>query len=296
VEAVSRVGTNPFNSWGGNWSFDFEGQPMSFERIEIDSTFFRLFGVTYEPTGADPRSQMAIYTNRPGYNALRAAETDNAVTIGGNQSMTVVGVLSDFNFRPLQEAQGLLMMHESDNLWTEVFAVKVAAGGDLGAVSERVAGEYAAFAGNDRFEWTWADDEVWEFYERERRTSRIMAAFTALVMLIMFMGIFAMSIYILRGKEKEIAIRKVNGSTIGEVLALLGRQSVVSVAVAFCVAVPAAWWAMTRWLEGFPYRVGVAWWVFVAAGAAVLAITFACVGWQSWRAASANPVKSLKAE
>jgi putative ABC transport system permease protein len=177
-----------------------------------------------------------------------------------------------------------------------VIAVKIAAGGDFIAASERVVKEYAAFVGTDRFEWEWADDTVYEFYEAERRTSRIMGAFTVLVMLIMFMGIFAMSLYVLRQKEREIAIRKVNGSTIGEILALLGRQSLVSVATAFVVACPVAWWAMSRWLEGFPYRIPVAWWTFVAAGLLVLALTFICVGWQSWRAATANPVKSLKSE
>ncbi len=121
-----------------------------------------------------------------------------------------------------------------------------------------------------------------------------MGAFTVLVMLIMFMGIFAMSIYILRQKEKEIAIRKVNGSTIGEILALLSRQSVVSVVIAFIVAVPVSWWAMTRWLQGFPYRIDITPWPFIVAGAVVLLLSFACVGWQSWRAATANPVESLK--
>ena len=297
VEAVSRLGRNPFNSWGGNWSFSFEGEPLSFERFEVDSTFFRLFGVTIEPTGVDPKAGNAIYLNRMGYNALRVAENDNTVRINENAVFPVVGILSDFNFRPLHEAQGSMMLSiNEDNLWAGALAVKISAGSDLVATSKRVTDEFARFAGTDRFEWEWADDTVRGFYEAERRTSRIMGAFTALVMLIMFMGIFAMSIYVLRQKEKEIAVRKVNGSTIGEILALLSRQSVVSVAIAFVIACPVAWWAMTRWLESFPYRIGIAWWVFAAAGAAVLALSFICIGWQSYRAASANPVKALMSE
>jgi putative ABC transport system permease protein len=296
VEAVSRVGRNPFNSWGGNWSFDYNGEPQSFETFDVDSTFFRLFGVTFEPTGADPHAGNVIYLNRPGYNALKADQTGNVVNINTNNTFTVVGILSDFNFRPLKEAQGSMMLQVHDNLSAGVIAVKIAAGGDFIATSERVAREYANFVGTDRFEWEWADDTVYEFYEAERRTSRIMGAFTVLVMLIMFMGIFAMSIYVLRQKEKEIAIRKINGSTIGEILALLGRQSLVSVAIAFVVAVPVAWWAMSHWLESFPYRIDLKWWVFVAAGMAVILLLFVCVGWQSYRAATANPVNSLKSE
>ncbi len=190
----------------------------------------------------------------------------------------------------------MMLSINEDNLWAGALAVKISAGSDLVATSKRVTDEFARFAGTDRFEWEWADDMVRGFYEAERRTSRIMGAFTALVMLIMFMGIFAMSIYVLRQKEKEIAVRKVNGSTIGEILALLSRQSVVSVAIAFVIACPVAWWAMTRWLQGFPYRIGIAWWVFAAAGAAVLMLSFICIGWQSYRAATANPVESLKSE
>jgi putative ABC transport system permease protein len=208
-----------------------------------------------------------------------------------------VGILSDFNFRPLKEAQGLLMLRENnDNMWAGVFAVKIAAGSDFMATAERVKREYAAFAGTDRFMAEWADDTVYAFYEQERRTSRIMGAFTVLVMLIMFMGIFAMSIYMLRQKEKEIAIRKVNGSTIGEILVLLGRQSLISIAIAFVIACPVAWYATSRWLESFPYRIDLNPWVFLAAGLAVMALSFVCVGWQSWKAARRNPVESLKGD
>lgn len=297
VEVVSRMQRNPFDSWGGNNSFEYNGKAHSFELFRVDSMFFRLFGVTYEPTGADLTSQNPTWFNRPGYNALRPDETDNVIIIPGNsQPLTAVGILSDFNFRPLNEAQGLLMLRQMDDFWSPFYAVRIAAGNDLSETAERVRAAFASFVGNDRFIWEWADDTVYEFYEQERRTSRIMAAFTVLVMLIMFMGIFAMSIYILRQKEKEIAIRKVNGSRVGEILALLSRQSVISVAIAFVVAVPVSWWTMTRWLQSFPYRVDITPWPFVAAGALVLLLSFLCVGWQSYRAATANPVESLKGE
>ncbi|MDR2912706.1 MAG: FtsX-like permease family protein [Alistipes sp.] len=303
VEMVSMTSRNPFNSWGGNSSFNFEGEALSFETFSVDSTFFRLFGVTWEPTGTDPNASNAIYLNRPGYLALRAGERNNQVAFGGGGNITpVAGILSDFNFRPLHEQQGLFGLRiAGDNEWAANFiAVKIAAGSDLVAVADKVVKEYASITGADinRVEWSWADDTVREFYETERRTSRIMGAFTVLVILIMLMGIFAMSIYLLRQKEKEIALRRVNGSTIGEILALLSRQSALSVAVAFVAACPVAWWAMSRWLESFPYRIELAstWWVFALAGGAVWLLTLVCVGWQSYKAASANPVKALKSE
>ncbi len=297
VEAVSLMSQNPFNANRMNKIMDVDGGPLSFEFIEVDSIFFRLFEVKVESTGVDIAgipSRDILYLNRAAYNALDAERTDNMVNLGSN---FMIGGIVDFNFRPLNEPQGLMMMQISgDDMSVNVIAVRISKNSDVLAVGEKVRDEYADMTGYDRFEWEWADETVHDFYEAERRTSRIMGAFTVLVVLIMLMGIFAMSIYVLRQKEREIAIRKVHGSTVGEVLALLGRQSTVSVAVAFAAAVPMAWWAMSRWLQGFSWRVDLAWWVFATAGVLVLVLTFVCVGWQSWRAATTNPVKTLKSE
>jgi putative ABC transport system permease protein len=296
VEAVSRMETNPFNSMGGNWSFNYNGEPQSFEQLYVDSVFRRLFGVTVTPTGADPKAKNVVYMNRVGYNSLKADQTNNVVTLNEYSTLTVAGIVSDFNFRPLNQTQEPMMLIESNNNGGRYIAVKIAAGNDLVATAERVRAAYTEFTRSDRFEWQWADDTVRDFYQTERRTSRIMAAFTGLVILIMLMGIFAMSIYTLRQKEREIALRKVHGSTIGEILVLLSRQSLVSVAIAFAVAAPVAWWAMNRWLQTFPYRISTPWGVFIVAGVAVLALSLVCTGWQSLRAATANPVNSLKSE
>ncbi|MDR0371546.1 MAG: FtsX-like permease family protein, partial [Prevotellaceae bacterium] len=120
--------------------------------------------------------------------------------------------------------------------------------------------------------------------------------FTLLTIIIMVMGVFAMSLYLIRRKEKEIALRKINGATEREVLLLLNRDSLKRIAIAFVIAVPVAWYAMTKWFENFPYRISLSWWVFVAAGLAVLLLTLVSVSYMTWKAARANPVKFLKNE
>jgi putative ABC transport system permease protein len=123
-----------------------------------------------------------------------------------------------------------------------------------------------------------------------------MNAFTLLTIIIMVMGVFAMSLYLIRQKEKEIALRKVNGATEKEVLLLLNIDSLKRVAIAFVVACPAAYYAMTKWFENFPYKISLSWWVFVIAGLAVLLLTLISVSYMTWKAARANPVESLKGE
>ncbi len=298
VEAVSMLSANPFYARSHSRAIEHNGVPLSVEVLEADSSFLHLFDVEVEFTGVDPHGNDKLYLNRAAYNALDAAELHNEVDLGMGHTM-VAGVMDDFNFRPLYEPQGLMAVKTGSSdlsFAVNVIAVKISKNSDLFAVAETVKREYTDFIGNDRYRVEWAEDSVREFYEQERRTSRIMGAFTVLVVVIMLMGIFAMSLYMLRQKEKEVAVRKVHGSTIGEILSLLSRQSVVSVAAAFAVACPVAWWAMLRWLEGFPYRIDMKPWIFAAAGATVLLLTFVCVGWQSWRAATANPVKFLKSQ
>lgn len=302
VEAVSMMARNPFNSVGGNNSMQYNGEALSFERFDVDTTFFRLFDLAVEPTGNEQTNTRGetlyrLYLNRAGYTAVDAAEKNNTMEPWGGANVN--GVVGDFNFRSLHSTQfqGLIMMHVFDEMsWAGVIGVKLSAEGDPIATLDRVKAEYEAFSGEDRYTVEWADDTIRAFYEQERCTSRIMMIFAALAILVMLMGIFAMSIYVLRQREKEIAVRKVNGSTIGEILVLLGRQSLLSAAIAFVVACPVAWWAMSRWLQGFAYRTTLNPLVFVAAGALVLALSFLCTGWQSLKAARRNPVESLKSE
>lgn len=134
---------------------------------------------------------------------------------------------------------------------------------------------------------------LWAINER---MTKIMEAFTGLTILIMIMGVFAMSLYMIRQKQKEITIRKVNGSTVGEILEMLNKQSLRQVLLAFVIACPIAYYTVNRWLEGFAYKISLTWWVFIAAGFILLALSMLSVSWQSWSAARRNPVDSLKGE
>jgi putative ABC transport system permease protein len=104
--------------------------------------------------------------------------------------------------------------------------------------------------------------------------------------------IFLITIY----RTKEIGIRKINGAKVSEVLVLLNRDFVKWVAIAFVIATPIAWYAMNKWLENFAYKTELSWWIFALAGLLALGIAFLTVSWQSWRAATRNPVEALRYE
>jgi len=105
-----------------------------------------------------------------------------------------------------------------------------------------------------------------------------------------------MSLFGCQRRIKEIGIRKVNGAKASEILAMLNNDFVKWVAIAFVVSCPIAWYAMHKWLGSFAYRTGLSWWIFALAGFIALGVALLTVSWQSWRAASRNPVEALRYE
>jgi len=97
-------------------------------------------------------------------------------------------------------------------------------------------------------------------------------------------------------RTKEIGIRKVNGARISEVLVLLNKDFVKWIGIAFLIATPVSYYAMSKWLENFAYKTTLSWWIFALAGLLALGIALLTVSWQSWRAARRNPVEALRYE
>jgi putative ABC transport system permease protein len=97
-------------------------------------------------------------------------------------------------------------------------------------------------------------------------------------------------------RTKEIGIRKVNGARTAEIMAMLNKDFIKWVAIAFIIACPLAWYAMHKWLQNFAYKTELSWWVFAAAGVIAMVIALVTVSWQSYRAATQKPVESLRYE
>ena len=97
-------------------------------------------------------------------------------------------------------------------------------------------------------------------------------------------------------RTREIGIRKVLGASVGSVLVLVSKEFLLLVGLAFLIAIPIAWWGMQQWLKEFAYRTAVSWWIFPLAGAAALAIAVVTISFQAARAATANPIDSLRSE
>jgi len=139
-------------------------------------------------------------------------------------------------------------------------------------------------------------EQINHFYVREQNQAKLISAFSLLAIVLTIMGLFGMVLNTVSKKTKEIGIRKVNGAKISEILIMLNKDVLKWGALAYVIACPIDWYIMDKWLENFAYKTTLSWWIFVLAGALALGIAVLTVSWQSWRAATRNPVESLRYE
>ena len=146
------------------------------------------------------------------------------------------------------------------------------------------------------FEYTLLETGFNQQYQEDKQLSKVVLLFSILSIFITMMGLTSSCFNNIYTRTKEIGIRKVNGARVTEVLALLNKDFIKWVAVAFAIATPAAYYAMRKWLESFAYKTTLSWWIFALTGLLALGIALLTVSWQSWKAATRNPVEALRYE
>ncbi len=140
------------------------------------------------------------------------------------------------------------------------------------------------------------DDDYDNLYRTEQRMGKIFGYFSFLAIIISCLGLIGLSSFMTERRTKEIGIRKINGAKSIEIFSLLSKEYIIWVIISIIIACPIAWYAMNKWLQNFAYRINISWWVFALAGVIALLIALLTVSWQSYRAASKNPVEALRYE
>jgi putative ABC transport system permease protein len=141
--------------------------------------------------------------------------------------------------------------------------------------------------------WT---DQLNQRYKAEEKWSRIIGFASLAAIIISSLGLFGLTLLIVNRRVKEIGIRRINGARVSEVMLMLNRTFLKWVAISFIIACPIAFYVMYKWLENFPYRIKLSWWIFAMAGIVALGISLLTVSRLTWRAATSNPVEALRYE
>jgi hypothetical protein len=140
------------------------------------------------------------------------------------------------------------------------------------------------------------DEDLAKWYTQEQNISSLLQWATGLAVLISCLGLLGLVMYITIQRTKEIGVRKVLGASVSQLVAMLSKDFVQLVLIAFVIAVPLAWIVMNKWLESFAYRTTISWWIFAVTGILMIVVAFITLSFQTIKAAIANPVKSLRTE
>jgi putative ABC transport system permease protein len=207
---------------------------------------------------------------------------------------TIVGVVDDAQYRSLREAPKAVIYLPDYDDYSQV-VIRLGKGNHEETIKE-IKKVWSSISPDVPFEFTFFDTKLQNNYAYEISIMRLLNILVVISIIISLLGIFGLIMEITIQRTKEIGIRKINGARVTEVMFMLSIDFLKWVAIAFLIASPIAWYAMHEWLQSFAYKTELSWWIFGLAGLLALVIALLTVSWQSWRAATRNPVEALRYE
>ncbi|BFP41292.1 ABC transporter permease [Flavobacteriaceae bacterium GF1] len=214
----------------------------------------------------------------------------------GSKEGRLIGIVKDFHMQSLHDKiQPLLLTVSPRSYFIDNVLIQVSQS-DVPSAIASVEANFKEFAPDRPFEYFFLNDAFDRLYQREYLLSTLFQYFSIIAIIIACLGLLGITAFTATQRLHEIGIRKVLGSSVTGIVNLLTSGFLKLVLVAVVIAIPIGWWAMDKWLEGFAYKTNIGWWVFVFAGISTMAIALLTVGWQSFRAATTNPIEVLQRE
>jgi putative ABC transport system permease protein len=287
--------------------FDLNGEKkqISFDTFSADAGFFEMLGLQlvsgrlYTDSLSSDKKKIVV-------NETFLRENNITNPLGGIITMgmvdqegpiaEIIGVVKDFHYKPVNQLIGSLAIRNDSYSSSCLVNIQTSDFKSLYTTVDNIKKTVSDLSPSFPVEVSFFDQAIQDMYQSELRFRRTFSLFAGCAIVICCLGILAMSIFASQRRVKEIGIRKVNGAKISEILAMLNKDFVKWVGIAFLIACPVAWYAMYKWLNNFVYRTEISWWIFGLAGIIALGIALLTVSWQSWRAATRNPVEALRYE
>jgi putative ABC transport system permease protein len=207
----------------------------------------------------------------------------------------IIGVVRDFHLSSIRKKIEPLVLFKRKDIWLLDFVVSFRPGMRAIALSN-IESVWKKMFPEHLFQYEHVSSMYKNLYKRELLQAKLLAVFTFIALFICSVGLLGMSLLTTQRRTKEIGIRKVNGAKIYQIMIMLNWDFIKWIVISFAIAVPFAYLAMNKWLEGFAYKTALSWWIFALAGLAAIFIALITVSVQSWKAAGRNPVEALKYE
>ena len=212
--------------------------------------------------------------------------------------LQVIGTVEDFNFAPLDSKIDplIIMVNPAWDGWGYYYVNIKYKTTNIQSLIAKIGLLWQKRFPDIPYEIVFLDDNLALNYQSLISQQKLVVFFNSLSILIACLGLFGLTSLVTTKRTKEIGIRKINGAKTLQIVMMLNKDLLKWVAIAFVIACPIAWYAMHKWLENFAYKTELSWWIFALAGMLAFVVALLTVSWQSWRAATRNPVESLRYE
>jgi ABC-type antimicrobial peptide transport system permease subunit len=293
---ITTVGMSGVVEWQGK---DPEAK-ISFDMYFADAGFCQTMGATIiEGRDIDihtyPTDSTAILLNESAVSIMNFENPIGKIVATIGKDWHVVGVVKDMILRSPYEPVSPLIIGGPGG-WFSTMHIKLNGKNRMTDNLARVEQIFKQYNPAYPFVYNFIDEEYARKFQDEQKTGSMVTWFAGLAIFISCMGLFALVAYMAETRHKEIGIRKVLGASVSGIMLMLSKEFLILVVISVAVASPIAWWAMNKWLTGYAYRTNIPWWLFIAVGCLSEFIALITVGFQAIRAATANPVESIKSE
>jgi putative ABC transport system permease protein len=282
---------------GNNRTYTYKEKSISFQVFNGDPSFVNMLGITILKDNqlADPDG---YYISRLALEEMGEDESIRSAIFSwgpGDEPIAIAGVIDNFHIGGRTSALSplLLQIKEPENFYITDITLEVE--GNHKEAFKQIKNTYEQMTGFP-FPGQFVDQRIADLFSSQIRISRIIILFTFIALLISLLGLLAMSTYFTQQRLREVAVRKVFGSTVQQILSKLTMTFINYVLIAFVSSIPIIWYTMHDWLSGYSYRISLHPLIFMAAGGICLVVSFLTVFWQSYRAATINPAESMRSE
>jgi len=276
------------SSWDG-----LESKDIIVNELNVDTSFLKVFRIPVI-MGRELRPSdfnKVCYINETAFK-LTGWKTFLGEKYHGSE---IIGIVKDFHFANMYNKIGPLVIPISSEMGISHLTVRVNPG-NLQRVINTLKATWKEVCPGHELKYQFYDEWLNSMYKGEERLVSSIRLSAILAILISCLGILGLAEYTIKKRTKEIGLRKVNGATILNIILLLNTNFFKWVLIGFVVACPVTYFIMHKWLENFAYKTVLSWWIFALAGIIALGIALLTVSWQSWRAATRNPVEALRYE
>jgi putative ABC transport system permease protein len=308
IQRVSMT-SDIFGSNFINWGYGAEGkETFTLNTFYCDTAYAEVLKLKMADgrffSSSFPSDSSGIVINEAAAKMLEWKDplSRKVILYGISKDLHIIGIVRDFNYESKQtqiRPMALILLNgvarDDENTSANFILAKLNTGNPDESLNF-IRNAWAQFSNGEPFNYSFLDEEYNNLYHNESKAQQLFLLFAILSIFIAGLGLFGLASYMTLQRTKEVGLRKTNGATRMGIILLLSENYAKWVFLAFIIACPVSWFILKKWLTNFAYHTALSWWIFALAGITGMVIALLTVSWQSWRAASRNPIEALRYE